>query len=84
MDKELNPAGTGRAAKERYIEQCDLAHNADLRREMKTQLQTDIDEDWAYEEADIYAAELVGPNSPEYEDCAERRYEELVSARNQS
>lgn len=31
---------------------------------------------WYYEECQIDAAELVGPNSPEYEQCVERFYED--------
>lgn len=38
-------------------------------------------EDWAREEANIYAAEMVGPNSLEYEACAERRLNELLAQR---
>lgn len=34
--------------------------------------------DRLYDEACIAAAELVGPNSPEYDDCVERRFEELL------
>ena len=33
-------------------------------------------DDWYYEQCQIDAAELVGPNAHEYEQCVERFYED--------